>query len=1113
LICCRNQNRLHNLTLSVGPGTPASILYAENLRNHSRDRSEEEDDSSEEEDEVTWTRVGQDDETEGEEAEEESEEDHSGGHRETGLQEETNEGDDGEDGEDEDDDADLFRLAAMRMLESYMGQQQHDSDGGEQQIQQQRQRRKFEQQWKPDLRHGGCINTACWLDVPWRLSLAGMASSIDSNDDSSSLQPPLTVVDDENHNPCNGYAHDYCPTQLATSGDDRVVKLWDARYAMGTANPLIGGWDTFCPLASKQRPVAFQSAWKKHYRQLDEDSIAIAGSVLPLATLTTGHRGNVFHITPLAHSPGKLLTCAADGYLRQLDITAESSSVVIHPLANASSEDLGGFLAMGLGLAFSHVMLSANTGLLCSERGLHLFDLRLSPREQQQQSLLAAPDSTARDGSSVSSDSMSLSESCKACAVWRPSAMETESHYVFAGGAGACVDLYDLRVDGSGRQVVERYRPRNIDHPENMSVSGLDVSKDGKELLVSYESDQIYSFPIIGNSNDEEAEGYSNHALPSLEEVDAWAKKSGNRMPTTEAMGYGGHLNRFTFLKNARYAGPHDEYICTGSDSGHAWIMERNSGTVVSLMSADSSTCNGVIPHPSLPFFISYGIDSTARIWRATTPVDPSVDDSPSGRALCAKEEKYEMSPLTQSPKGVQMLCARYTDGAGVMPDFIATRQEISACGKFSAPNRRGMVDYDSPRIGNSLRSLPSLLRSNRYECYRTAHQGMGTPIESELECFTIRASLSRLLLQARRFGVAFSLHQPWNFRNIRHDIHPSDVVPDNPSDWILLDKQMTPWPISVDYYHMNWSEWKDFLIQRDRCMADYEQEQESEDPPVWLQASYKEEHNAENDFSWPVQKSLESERNEECKYFCGNEKTRSQRYLYETALLLKEGGNIATKDGQLNAAARRYDKAIQYCSVAFLKFNDGEDKLFHLRDGLCISTRGGSRGSESTVVVWSPLLRVLITSRLNMALLLLKPRFAAISDAITQIMEALRLLGPFTARKGAVVVFTKRWDDASEDEDNTEESNFVFEEEPEETYKQARALQAKSYFRLGSANMEKGDFDAACQAYQASIQSSDRPDNLVARRLQEAKSKRSSKKKRDRRKFEVALGENADSN
>ena len=88
--------------------------------------------------------------------------------------------------------------------------------------------------------------------------------------------------------------------------------------------------------------------------------------------------------------------------------------------------------------------------------------------------------------------------------------------------------------------------------------------------------------------------------------------------------------NTFTFLKCAKYAGPNDEYICTGSDSGHAFIYDKHTSGVVSLLKTDRSTCNGIIPHKTLPFFICYGIDSTAKLWRASLPARDEDDDSPS---------------------------------------------------------------------------------------------------------------------------------------------------------------------------------------------------------------------------------------------------------------------------------------------------------------------------------------------------------------------------------------------------------------------------------------------------------------------------------------------------
>ena len=50
------------------------------------------------------------------------------------------------------------------------------------------------------------------------------------------------------------------------------------------------------------------------------------GIVHPLLTLPTQHRGNVFHVTPVPHSLGKVATCAADGYLRLLDVEVHSTS-------------------------------------------------------------------------------------------------------------------------------------------------------------------------------------------------------------------------------------------------------------------------------------------------------------------------------------------------------------------------------------------------------------------------------------------------------------------------------------------------------------------------------------------------------------------------------------------------------------------------------------------------------------------------------------------------------------------------------------------------------------------------------------------------------------------
>lgn len=142
------------------------------------------------------------------------------------------------------------------------------------------------------------------------------------------------------------------------------------------------------------------------------------------------------------------------------------------------------------------------------------------------------------------------------------------SAYVFAGGSGADVGLYDLRMaagSAGGGRAVRTYRPRAFAAratSPGVAVSGIDVSRDGRELLTSYESDHAYTFPVLGGA-----------IAPTIEDVDGMGSgddggnDAGGAAVTedrthevvSELATYGGHLNRLTFLKMAKYAGTHDQ--------------------------------------------------------------------------------------------------------------------------------------------------------------------------------------------------------------------------------------------------------------------------------------------------------------------------------------------------------------------------------------------------------------------------------------------------------------------------------------------------------------------------------------------------------------------------
>ena len=125
------------------------------------------------------------------------------------------------------------------------------------------------------------------------------------------------------------YPNEY-PTQLVTSGDDHLVKFWDVAASMGSISPLPGGSATSTPFSSPKMPMRACSelvdTWKASSTTIGTHKRYLPGIVHPLVTLPTQHRGNVFHVTPVPHSLGKVATCAADGYLRLLDVEVHSTS-------------------------------------------------------------------------------------------------------------------------------------------------------------------------------------------------------------------------------------------------------------------------------------------------------------------------------------------------------------------------------------------------------------------------------------------------------------------------------------------------------------------------------------------------------------------------------------------------------------------------------------------------------------------------------------------------------------------------------------------------------------------------------------------------------------------
>jgi tetratricopeptide (TPR) repeat protein len=637
------------------------------------------------------------------------------------------------------------------------------------------------------------------------------------------------------------------------------------------------------------------------------------------------------------------------------------------------------------------------------------------------------------------------------------------------GGSSRLVALCDLRVTSeSQNRYVQTYTPKAFPRQcFSVSVSGLDLSRDREELLVSYESDQIYTFPVFPKSNMQSCLVTRRVDMAPEEGEDGGIRSI---EPLVELASYGAHLNRFTFLKNARYAGPRDEYICTGSDSGHAWVYEKATGAVASFWMADNSTCNGVIPHPSLPVFVTYGIDSTAKLWRSATPVDPDVDDSAVGRRQHDTESSYEMSPTVRNwDKLESLLLHDGNEDHEVLPDQAPSTRVYWRATRIPRPWSRELKMngcQDVPRIGNDLHNLYHTLAENLFTCL--SYDEGDIPIESSVKRLKNRVSIIRLRYQADRLGLSWRLSIPWalecpqtvaadkeqvKYNSKDHNVDPADLVPDFSSDWLPCphDILSEPFHFFDDFKLKNFKleDYDTFYADRYRCLS---------------------ERNGVSANCLGFPGSIPNEDDARPKLESAEDKTdeKTGDIFLETINTLKDGGNRALKDGNYDSAARRYDKAIQYGTMYMENI------------------------SVPNVDNWNSLIKALVVSRLNMAHLLLKPHFNELDVAERQSKLALKELNPFVIKNDGSKMTPQTKDDILN-------------------------LQSKAFFRLGSAQFGMGDYENAIKAFKDSINCTkkisngdSKPDRLVVRRLEEATLKQVKRTNRRRKKFKAAFASTA---
>ncbi|KAF2856995.1 WD40 repeat-like protein [Plenodomus tracheiphilus IPT5] len=81
---------------------------------------------------------------------------------------------------------------------------------------------------------------------------------------------------------------------------------------------------------------------------------------------------------------------------------------------------------------------------------------------------------------------------------------------------------------------------------------------------------------------------------------------------------YTGHCNVKT-VKDVNYFGLQDEYVVSGSDSGHVFLWDRKTAELVNILEGDGEVVNVVQGHPYEPTMAVSGIDHTIKIFSPDT--------------------------------------------------------------------------------------------------------------------------------------------------------------------------------------------------------------------------------------------------------------------------------------------------------------------------------------------------------------------------------------------------------------------------------------------------------------------------------------------------------------
>ncbi|XP_057374937.1 DDB1- and CUL4-associated factor 6-like isoform X2 [Daphnia carinata] len=210
----------------------------------------------------------------------------------------------------------------------------------------------------------------------------------------------------------------------------------------------------------------------------------------------------------------------------------------------------------------------------------------------------------------------------------------TEEPPFLIAEANAPPNTSSVRGETNSRDEIDFVTYESLGRSENLPENQLEnMESNAEDSSINFSEERSETFPHFRNRQDSEqsSSGFSlprepagcDEIMDAQEEEDTSPNSDMLYQPIAK-MKYEGHRNSRTAINEASFWGRC--HVMSGSDCGHVFIWNRQTGAIVSVLQADTRVVNRVRPHPHEPMLATSGIDYDIKLWAPSSGPENNIN-------------------------------------------------------------------------------------------------------------------------------------------------------------------------------------------------------------------------------------------------------------------------------------------------------------------------------------------------------------------------------------------------------------------------------------------------------------------------------------------------------